>query len=132
MNIQLSRRKFITGVGLALAAPAIVQASSLMPVRAVNLRPVGIIYDIKYDIERRAWIFTGTKKIHGTDWVASNLVSVENLCDDYVCLEVTMSVLKKVVCLEEGWPKYCPQAAVDHSKVIIEQAIARREEILAS
>ncbi len=119
MNIQLSRRKFITGVGLALAAPAIVQASSLMPVRAVNLRPVGIIYDIKYDIERRAWIFTGTKKIHGTDWVASNLVSVENLCDDYVCLE-------------EGWPKYCPQAAVDHSKVIIEQAIARREEILAS
>ncbi len=33
--IELSRRRFIRGAGLLLAAPAIVQAASLMPVRAV-------------------------------------------------------------------------------------------------
>ena len=33
--IKLSRRHFIRGAGLILAAPAIVQISSLMPVRAI-------------------------------------------------------------------------------------------------
>ncbi len=35
--IELSRRRFIHGAGLLLAAPAIVQAASLMPVRAVAM-----------------------------------------------------------------------------------------------
>ena len=35
--IELSRRRFIHGAGLLLAAPAIVRAASLMPVRAVAM-----------------------------------------------------------------------------------------------
>ncbi len=44
--IELSRRRFIHGAGLLLAAPAIVQAANLMPVRAVAApRLVGIWRD---------------------------------------------------------------------------------------
>lgn len=40
MTIDLSRRSFFSGLGAAIAAPAIVRAASLMPVRAM---PPGLV-----------------------------------------------------------------------------------------
>ncbi len=119
MSIQLSRRRFLTGVGLVLAAPAIVQIGNIMPVRMVKFKFSKLItYSVNYDIEQRAWVIAGTMKINGPDWVVADRVSVgvsvENLADDFGCLE-------------EGGPNNCPQAAVDHSKAVIEEAFARTE-----
>lgn len=38
--ITLSRRKLLTGLGLLIAAPALVKASSLMPVKAYKEEPL--------------------------------------------------------------------------------------------
>lgn len=37
--MNLSRRKFFAGLAAAIAAPAIVKASSLMPIKAVKVMP---------------------------------------------------------------------------------------------
>ncbi len=46
--IDLTRRRFIHGAGLLLAAPAIVQAASLMPVRAVIFDDAPIVLSTWY------------------------------------------------------------------------------------
>ena len=63
MNIQLSRRRFLTGVGLVIAAPAIVRASSLMPVRMITPNDTSFwctshkefVFEVEYDIKLGSW-----------------------------------------------------------------------------
>lgn len=45
-NLILPRRSFLTGLAAAFAAPAIVKASSLMPIRGIPLAPTSLVFDI--------------------------------------------------------------------------------------
>ena len=57
----LSRRKFLRGLGAALAAPVIVRAASLMPIKAppIQLAPspgYASLYEELTDITRKAFV----------------------------------------------------------------------------
>lgn len=52
--MMLKRRGFITGLGAALiAAPAIVRASSLMPVSVITMRSASVPLDLAEELMRR-------------------------------------------------------------------------------
>lgn len=40
--VAVNRRRFLTGLGAVLAAPAIVRAGALMPVKAVESEMIGV------------------------------------------------------------------------------------------
>ena len=46
--MTLSRRKFLTGTGVFLAAPAIVQVRNIMPINAAVVEPYVVVCDYVY------------------------------------------------------------------------------------
>ncbi len=69
-NFELNRRKFLTAVGLVIAAPAIVQIGNIMPVRAVEfIRSKEIAYSVEYSVRQGCWVFV--EAINGVEYADS-------------------------------------------------------------
>lgn len=59
--IELPRRQFITGLVSLIAAPAIVRATNLMPVKVLKLNKIQIINIANYNLDDE--IIYGTLKL---------------------------------------------------------------------
>jgi hypothetical protein len=93
-NLEIPRRKFLTGLGLMLAAPAIVQSSSIMPVKVLPVdKPLFTPGDIWYNTQDRylmsfdgvLWQLASSKF---SDFKLPNLAKVTGGGENFLNIEV--------------------------------------------